>query len=172
MAAVPAHTTAHSAGEATQHVVQAAWPQNHTVGLARKHAKSDTPSIGDARSASSGTDSLPSMDMDVSTASESESIDITSEDADSISAAYLSDAANLEDQQLTAGAQPPGVFAQQLMLRNAISDAEEEHESMHEWLESNMDPWSAPKTVYGESRSEHQLALKMMMVQFDQCDMG
>lgn len=53
------------------------------------------------------------------------------------------------------------------MLHDIVSSNEEEHEPMHKWLESSTDPWSAPKAMHGETRGEHELALKSMIADFE-----
>lgn len=95
----------------------------------------------------------------MSTASESESIRAMTGDTDAMSENSLRDIAGPYSPPLAAAARPESLFAQQLALQNLISDADEEHEPMHKWLDDRNDPWSVPRILNGEERVRHALPL-------------
>ncbi|KAK4547391.1 hypothetical protein LTR36_001047 [Oleoguttula mirabilis] len=131
--------------------------------MERHRAGSEISALGKRPAASSPSDDLPMLDMDMSTASESDSIDSALDDMEAISAASADDPS---DYLLAAAAQPKSLFAQQLVLRD-LSSQKNEQDTMQEWLEGNSDPWSVPKMIAGEARNEHMLALKEMLSQCD-----
>lgn len=135
--------------------------------VASENEEFEMSSVSGGQAPSSVPNSLPPLDDDASTASESDSVDVAREVDDASAAASFSNTDSYGGLQVLAAAQPPSTFSQQLMLHNHMSEEEEEHEPMHKWLESNSDPWAVPKLLYGESRAEHELALRLSLAQFD-----